>query len=61
MGGSTAVLERLSAPNKTSGSVNDPSARALEKVGLLAQFTLLPNKASAMKEANRKVLVIVIE
>ena len=46
----TAVLERLEATNKARGSVNDPSARASKKVGLLAQFTLVPNKASAMAE-----------
>jgi hypothetical protein len=59
LGGSTAYLERLEAPKRPVGAVNKASAGASEKVGLLAQFTLVPNKASAMREANGKGLVVV--
>ena len=60
-GGSTAVLEQIETTNKARGSVNDPSARASKKVGLLAQFTLVPNKASAITEASGKILVVVTD
>ena len=58
-GCSPHALERLEATNHACGGVNEPLACASEKVGLLAQFTLVPNKASAMREANGKGLVVV--
>ena len=53
LGQCCSVGNRFEVPqdgNKARGSVNDSSARASKKVGLLAQFTLVPNKASAMAE-----------